>query len=250
VVARSAGEIADKAKALHDRTFRHASVFCLIPAAAEAGCRKSLFETGGLLRLACMTTSNIQASSGEDSELEAGKKATGHLGICRTVLLGSLLIVSAGCYASLGAGGGPVLHGDLRTAALGEGDGANGRLAVGVGGSRLSVESSVSRFGLDSSTATAVGAHLRLRFPIHGGFSAFGRAGLERVWLGDLPSMSSTPDVHLYPNKVGGLGLEYRLSAPLLGKAGLWAEVSDDRLDMGTHTRGALLWTTGVLLGL
>lgn len=169
------------------------------------------------------------------------------LGICLTVLLGSLSIASAESYISLGVGGGAAVHGDLRMAASGEGDDTNGRLALGIGVSRLSVEGSLSRFGLGSSTGTAAGAHLRLRVPVHGGFGIFGRVGLERVWLGkDLPSMGSTVD-----GTVGGLGLEYRLSAPLLGEAGIWAEVSGDRLDTGGgHTGGVRLWTAGLSVGL
>jgi hypothetical protein len=169
------------------------------------------------------------------------------LGVCLTVLLGSLSVASAESYISLGVGGDPAAHGDMRMAASGEGDGANGRLALGIGVGRLSVEGSLSRFGLGSSTATAAGAHLRLRFPIQGGFGIFGRVGLERVWMGtDLPSMSSTAD-----GMVGGLGLEYRLSAPLLGEAGIWAEVSGDRLATGGgHTGGVRLWTAGLTVGL
>jgi hypothetical protein len=168
------------------------------------------------------------------------------LGTCLAVLLGSLSAASADSYLSLGVGGDPAVHGDMRMAANGQGDGGNGRLALGVGVGRLSVEGSLSRFGLAGSTATAAGAHLRLRFPVQGGFGIFGRIGLERVWLGDLPSMSSTAD-----GVVGGLGLEYRLSAPLLGEAGLWAEVSDDRLDTGGgHTGGVRLWTAGLTVGL
>lgn len=169
------------------------------------------------------------------------------LGFCLTVLLGSASVASAESYLSLGLGGEPALHGDLRMAASGEGDGGNGRLALGIGAGRLAVEGSLSRFGLGANTATAAGAHLRLRFPVQGGFGIFGRIGLERVWLGsDVPSMGSTAD-----GMVGGLGLEYRLSAPLLGEAGLWAEVSDDRLDTGGgHTGGARLWTAGLTVGL
>jgi hypothetical protein len=169
------------------------------------------------------------------------------LGICLTVVLGSLSVASAESYVSLGVGGEAAAHGDLRMAANGDGDGGNGRLAVGIGVSRLAVEGSLSRFGLGSSTATAAGAHLRLRFPIQGGFGIYGRVGLERVWLGtDLPSMNSTAD-----GVVGGLGLEYRLSAPLLGQAGIWAEVSDDRLDAGAgNTGGVRLWTAGLIVGL
>jgi hypothetical protein len=146
-----------------------------------------------------------------------------------------------------------VVHGDVRRAANGEGNGANGRFAVGVEVGRLSVESSISRFALDGSTAMAAGAHLRLHLPIQGGFGIFGRVGLERAWLGsDPPSLNSTADLHqLSSSKVGGLGLEYRLSAPVLGKVGIWAEVSDDRLDTGGgHPRDVLLWTTGLILGL
>jgi len=169
------------------------------------------------------------------------------LGICLTAVLGSASVASAESYLSLGVGGDPALHGDMRMAGRGEGDGANGRLALGIGVSRLAIEGSLSRFGLGSSTGTAAGAHLRLRFPVRGGFGFFGRVGLERVWLGaDLPSMDSTVD-----GVVGGLGLEYRLSAPLLGEAGIWAEVSDDRLDTGGgHTGGIRLWTAGLTFGL
>jgi len=168
-------------------------------------------------------------------------------GICLTVLLGSLSAASAESYVSLGFGGDPAVHGDMRMAARGDGDGGNGRLALGIGISRLAVEGSLSRFGLGSSTATAAGAHLRLRFPVQGGFGIFGRVGLERVWLGtELPSMSSTAD-----GVVGGLGLEYRLSAPLLGEAGIWAEGSNDWLDTGDgHTGGVRLWTAGLTVGL
>lgn len=169
------------------------------------------------------------------------------LGICLTTLLGSLSVASAESYVSLGFGGDPAVHGDMRMAASGGGEGGNGRFALGIGISRLSVEGSLSRFGLGGSTATAAGAHLRLRLPVRGGFGVFGRVGLERVWLDtDLPSMSSTAD-----GMVGGLGLEYRLSAPLLGEAGVWAEVSDDWLDTGSgHTGGVRLWTAGLTVGL
>jgi hypothetical protein len=169
------------------------------------------------------------------------------LGICLMIVLGSVSVASAEGYVSLGIGGDPALRGDARMAASGGGDGGNGRLALGIGISRLAVEGSLSRFGLGGSTATAAGAHLRLRFPLHGGFGIFGRIGLERVWWGsDVPSMSPTAD-----GTVGGLGLEYRLSAPLLGEAAVWAEVSNDWLDTGNgHTGGVRLWTAGLSFGL
>jgi hypothetical protein len=207
-----------------------------------------------------MSTRKVEGPWGEDAELEAVQcvgagrgniTIASSLGPCRAALVASLLVASAGCYTSLGVGGGPALHGNLRTAALGEGDGANGRLAAGISIGRLSIETSVSRFGLDSDTATALGEHVRLRFPIKGGFDAFGRIGLEWAWLGDLPQATSMPDLQqLHTGKVGALGVEYLLSAPLLGKAGFWAEASVDHLDMGGHTRNILLWTTGVMLGL
>lgn len=67
------------------------------------------------------------------------------------------------------------------------------------------------------------------------------------MWLGtDVPDMGSTAD-----GVVGGLGLEYRLSAPLVGQAGVWAEISDDRLDTGGgRTGGVRLWTLGLTFGL
>lgn len=169
------------------------------------------------------------------------------VGICLMVVLGSAAVAAADSYVSLGAGGDAAVHGDMRMALSGDGEGGNGRLALGIGISRIAVEGSLSRFGLGSSTATAAGAHLRLRFPIAGGFGAFGRVGLERVWLGsDVPDMGSTAD-----GVVGGLGLEYRLSAPLLGQAGVWAEISDDRLDIGGGRSGGVrLWTLGLTFGL
>ncbi|HEY6177696.1 MAG TPA: hypothetical protein VIX73_24730 [Kofleriaceae bacterium] len=169
------------------------------------------------------------------------------IGICLTVLVSSLSLASAETYVSLGVGSDPALHGDARMAASSGDNGGNERLALGIGVSRLSLEGSVSRFGLGGSSATAAGAHLRLRFPVKGGFGIFGRIGLERVWWGtDVPSMSSTAD-----GTVGGLGLEYRLSAPVLGEAGIWAEVSDDRLDTGDgRTGGVRLFTAGLTFGL
>jgi len=169
------------------------------------------------------------------------------LGIYLTAILGSLAVASAESYVSVGVGGGPAVRGDLRMAATGDGDGGNQRLALGIGVSRLAVEGSLSRFGLGSSTATAAGAHLRLRFPVRGGFGVFGRVGLERVRGDPQRLLLSSPA----DGTVGGLGLEYRLSAPLLGEAGIWAEVSADRLDTGGgHTGGVRLWTAGLSVGL
>lgn len=155
-------------------------------------------------------------------------------------------VAAAESYVSLGIGGDAALHGDVGDAANGS-QGGNGRLALGLGVGRLSVEGSLSRFGLDGSSATAAGVHLRLRFPIEGGFGAYGRAGLEHLWFGDdrMTLLSTGAN-----GVVGGLGLEYRLSAPLLGQAGLWAEVSQDRFGTGGGTGGVRLWTAGLTIGL
>lgn len=173
------------------------------------------------------------------------------LGVYLTALIATLsltaTLASAETYVSLGFGGDAVVHGDLRMAANGNSDGGNGRLAVGVGISLLSVEGSLSRFGLADSTATAAGAHVRLRIPIQAGFGVFGRIGMEHVWLGtDIPSMGSSAD-----GVVGGLGLEYRLKAPLLGEAAIWAELTDNRLGDDTgHTDDIVLWTAGLTVGI
>lgn len=169
---------------------------------------------------------------------------------CLAVVFGSLSIASiasAESYVSLGVGGDPALHGDVRAAANGGGDGGNGRLALGLGVGRLSVEGSLSRFGLGDGNATAAGVHLRLRFPIDGGFGAYGRVGLERVWL---PGDSMPLSADAADGLAGGLGLEYRLSAPLLGQAGLWAEVSQDRFSNTAGSGGVRLWTAGLTVGL
>jgi hypothetical protein len=166
---------------------------------------------------------------------------------CVVLLLGSVSVGSAESYVSLGIGGDPALHGDVRAATNGAGDGGNGRLALGVGVGRLSFEGSLSRFGLGDGNATAAGVHLRLRFPIDGGFGAYGRVGLERVWL---PGDSMPPIAAAADGVAGGLGLEYRLSAPLLGQAGLWAEVSQDRFANNAGSGGVRLWTAGLTVGL
>jgi hypothetical protein len=84
-----------------------------------------------------------------------------------------------------------------------------------------------------------------MRFPIVGGFGMYARGGVEREWTGSLTSISA-----LRSGKAGGLGFEYRVSLPLLGKAGVWTEISDDRIDTDNGTRNVPLWTTGVMLGL
>jgi len=153
----------------------------------------------------------------------------------------------AGSYLSLGLGGDPVLQGELMTAADGDGDGGNGRLALGQSFGRLALEGSLSRFALATDQATAAGIHARLTIPLDGAFGAYGRLGLERVWLGAEGDRlgDTTAD-----GMVGGLGLEYRLNAPLLGQAAIWGEMSQDKLETSAGEVGARLWTLGLSVGI
>jgi hypothetical protein len=169
----------------------------------------------------------------------------------RALLTASLLAAtattaSAGSYLSLGLGGDPAIQGDLRGAAGGEGEGGNGRLALGQRFGRLALEGSLSRYGISDTEATAAGVHLRLTVPIDGGFGAYLRGGLEYVWLGDAgPSGDTSGD-----GVVGGVGLEYRLEAPVLGEASIWGEVSEDRWTTDVGEGGARLWTLGFSIGI
>lgn len=167
--------------------------------------------------------------------------------LAASLLAATATTASAGSYLSLGLGGDPALQGDLRAAADGDGEGGNGRLALGQSFGRVALEGSVSRFALGLEEATAAGVHVRLTLPIDGAFGAYGRVGLERVWLGAEDDLmgDTTAD-----GLVGGLGLEYRLKAPLLGEAAIWGEVSEDRIETATGEGGVRLWTLGLSVGL
>lgn len=170
-----------------------------------------------------------------------------HLLLAAAGLAASTTSAAAGSYLSLGLGGDPAIQGDFSTAADGDGDGGNGRLALGQRFGRLGLEGSLSRFAFGSDEATAAGVHLRVTIPIEGGFGAYGRGGLEHVWLGDDDEMlgDTTAD-----GIVGGLGVEYLLEAPILGEASLWAELSQDRFETEAGEGGARLWTLGFSLGI
>ena len=170
-----------------------------------------------------------------------------HFLLATALLAASATAAAAGSYLSLGLGGEPAIQGDFSMAADGDGDGGNGRLAIGQRFGRLGLEGSLSRFGFGADEATAAGVHLRLTIPIEGGFGAYGRAGLEHVWLGADNEMlgDTTAD-----GIVGGVGLEYLLEAPLLGEASLWAEMSQDRFETEAGEGGARLWTLGFSLGI
>jgi hypothetical protein len=167
--------------------------------------------------------------------------------LATALLIASVSTASAGSYVSLGLGGDPVLQGELMTAADGDGDGGNGRLALGQSFGRLALEGSLSRFALATDEATAAGVHARLTLPIDGAFGVFGRLGLERVWLGAEGDRIGDDTADGY---VGGLGLEYRLKAPLLGETALWGEMSQDKLETAAGDVGARLWTLGVSVGI
>jgi hypothetical protein len=153
----------------------------------------------------------------------------------------------AGSYISLGIGGEPALQGDLDTAAAGQ-DGGNGRLALGQRFGRFAVEASASRFAIPGDDAIAAGIHARVAFPLGHHFEAYGRLGLERLWLGDSPMTTVKGDASGY---VGAAGLEYRLTAPLLGSASIWAELSQDTFKTeGGADGGVRLWTLGASVGL
>lgn len=152
----------------------------------------------------------------------------------------------AGGYIALGLGGEPALQGDLKVAAQGQ-HGGNGRLALGERFGRLAIEASLARFDAGADTTSALGIHARLAFPLGGHLEAFGRVGLERLWLGNT-QMAASGDAK---GLVGAAGLEYRLTAPVLGSASLWAELSQDKFTTDAGADGGVrLWTLGASIGL
>ncbi len=157
-------------------------------------------------------------------------------------------LAHAGTYVSLGVGGTPTGQGDLAlVAASGSSDTPQQRVSLGQSLGRLAVEGSLGRFGLGAGDAVAAGVHARLSIPLDGHLGAYGRLGLERVWLHDVDTaMGDSAD-----GVAAGLGLEYRLSLPLLGQAGVWAEMSQDQLGLANDQEGGVrMWTIGATLGL
>ncbi len=164
-----------------------------------------------------------------------------------TALLASASVASAGTYVSLGLGGTPSPQGTLKIAASsGSSDVEQRRAGLGFSFGQLAIEATAARYALGSGHATAVGVHARLGIPIEGGFGAYARVGVERAWLTDLaPRLGDSAD-----GMVGGVGLEYRLRAPLLGQAAIWAEVSQDQLTFADDSKGgARMWTLGASVG-
>lgn len=166
-----------------------------------------------------------------------------------TALLATTTVATAGTYVSVGIGPRAQPQGELdkMTTTAESSDVSQQRAALGWSISRLAIEGSVGRFGIGEGHATVAGVHARLTLPLDGGFGAYGRVGLERAWLTDLaPRLGDSAE-----GMGAGLGLEYRLSAPLLGQAALWAEVSQDQLTFADETEGgARLYTIGASLGL
>lgn len=170
-----------------------------------------------------------------------------HVLLAAALLAASASTAAAGSYLSLGLGGDPAIQGEFSAAADGDGEGGNGRLALGQRFGRLALEGSLSRFGFGPEEATAAGVHLRLGIPIDGGFGGYVRGGLEHLWLGAEGERLGTATAD---GIVGGIGLEYRLEAPLLGEASIWGEVSQNRFETPMGESGARLWTLGFSLGI
>lgn len=164
------------------------------------------------------------------------------------VLSSSASVASAGTYVSLGVGGTPSGQGALAVpASSGDSGVPQQRVALGQGLGRLAVEASLGRFAIGGGSAVAAGVHARVTVPLDGHLNLFARLGMERVWLADLaPSLGEAAD-----GGVGGLGLEYRVDAPIIGQGALWAEVNQDQLTFdGGATGGVRMWTVGLTLGL
>jgi hypothetical protein len=162
-------------------------------------------------------------------------------------LLLSASIASAGTYVSLGMGGTPDPQGELKIAAsTGAADVPQRKAALGWSIGRFAVEATAGRYALGGGHATAAGVQGRLSIPLDGNFGAYGRFGVERAWLSDLDArLGDTAD-----GWVGGLGLEYKIDAPLLGQAAIWAELTQDQLTFADDTKGgSRMWTLGASLG-
>lgn len=168
------------------------------------------------------------------------------------ILLGSLAIATsspahAGTYVSLGMGGVIDGKGALSAPAELDSETPQQRLAVGQNLGRLAIEASVGRVGLGAGDARIVGLHGRLGLPLDGHLSGYVRVGVERAWVRGLDARLGDSGSGL----VGGVGLEYRISAPLLGEAAIWAEVAQDDLTFDNDVTGGLrTWTLGASLGL
>ncbi len=155
---------------------------------------------------------------------------------------------TAGTYVSLGLGTTPSGQGDLTvTTDAGDSDVPQQRLAVGQSLGRVAIEASLARFGIGTGDGVAAGVHARLSVPLDGHLGAYGRIGLERVWLSGLdPSFGESAD-----GMAAGLGLEYKLSAPILGQAAIWGEVNQDQLSLENDRKGGVrMWMAGVSLGI
>jgi len=155
---------------------------------------------------------------------------------------------AAGTYVSVGLGTTPVGQGDLAvTTTAGDSEVPQQRVALGQSLGRVAIEASLARFGIGAGDGVAAGVHARLSVPLDGNLGAYGRLGLERVWLSGIdPTFGDTAD-----GMAAGLGLEYKLSAPILGQAAIWGEVNQDQLTLdGDREGGVRMWMAGVSLGM
>ncbi len=155
---------------------------------------------------------------------------------------------TAGTYVSLGLGTTPTGQGDLAvTTEAADSDVPQQRVALGQSLGRVAIEASLARFGIGAGDGVAAGVHARLSVPLDGNLGAYGRIGLERVWLSGLdPTFGDSAD-----GMAAGLGLEYKLTAPILGQAAIWGEVNQDQLTFANDRKGGVrMWMAGVSLGM
>jgi hypothetical protein len=164
------------------------------------------------------------------------------------LVVGSSSVATAGTYVSLGVGGAPSGQGELNVAAAsGTSKVTQQRVALGTSFGRIAIEATLGRFGIGAGDAVVAGVHGRISVPLDGHFGAYGRVGVERAWLSDLEARFGDSADGL----AAGLGLEYKLSMPILGQASVWAEGSQDQWNLADQTKGGVrMWTVGLTLGL
>ena len=161
----------------------------------------------------------------------------------------------AGGYVALGVGSAADTGGDLRGFSS---DGhMSGRLMLGQRISIVSFEAGLAGYGLEPRSggrdynAQSLGAALKLNLPLVAGLEGYGRAGVERTWLG------TSGDQMAYSGNgyvVGG-GLEYGFELPLT-RLSVWFDWTRHGADLVPDGRGqtldaqADLWTLGLSVAL
>jgi hypothetical protein len=145
----------------------------------------------------------------------------------------------AGPYVSAGVGSGPALGGDFDGVLSTDGHGA-GRVGIGHRLGPASLEAAIAGFGITATAPTGQSANgtalsgqisAKLGMPLVLGVGVFGRAGLERTWMGPTPTAK---DRLIGDGKLLGAGLEYNLDL-VLASAGVWLEVDRDWITVSSH---------------